>query len=338
MTRFLVAAVSILLLSVPRTAAAACSAFGGRATVVQANALGVVPVVLSDTGNLDSTGGAKEAALLNTSVPGLATAEVMHATAVGQDNYSRSEASVASLNLTMLGNTISADFLMARANANCGTGGATVGGSSEIAGLVVNGQSVVVTGSPNQTISLPGGVMIILNEQVSSVQGGNGSISVNALHVTAPGVADALVSTALAVIGPLLVVGGGGGGGNCEDFVTGGGWITKDGAKGNFGVAGGIRKGEFWGHLEYIDHGKGMKVKGTGVTAYTSDPDPIANPNTRIIQGTADIDGESGTYTVKVTDNGEPGRGDVFMISLSNEYMAGGTLDGGNIQLHKPCP
>src|SRR3989441_4456300 len=148
----------------------------------------------------------------------------------------------------MLGNTISADFLMARANANCGSGGATVSGSSDIAGLVVNGQSVVVTGSPNQTISLPGGVQIILNEQISSVQGQNGSISVNALHVTAPGVADALVSTAVALIGPLVVFTPPG---DCEDFVTGGGWITStpSGAKGNFGVAGGIRKGHLCGHL-----------------------------------------------------------------------------------------
>jgi len=337
MNRFFVAAISILLLSVPRTAAAACSMFGGRATVVQANALGVVPVVLSDTGNLDSTGGAKEAALLNTSVPGLVNGEVLHATTVGQDNYSRAEASVAKLNLTMLGNTISADFLMARSNANCGSGGATVSGSSEIAGLVVNGQSVPVTGLPNQTIPLPGGVQIILNEQISSVQGQNGSISVNALHVTAPGVADALVSTALAVIGPLLVVGGGGGGGNCEDFVTGGGWITKDGAKGNFGVAGGIRKGAFWGHLEYIDHGKGMKVKGTGVTAYAA-----TSPTSRHIEGTADIDGQSGNYMVDVDDKGEPGRNDVFMITLSpSGYTAGSTrepITGGNIQLHKACP
>jgi len=332
MNRFFVAAISILLLSVPRTAAAACSMFGGRATVVQANALGVVPVVLSDTGNLDSTGGAKEAALLNTSVPGLVNGEVLHATTVGQDNYSRAEASVAKLNLTMLGNTISADFLMARSNANCGSGGATVSGSSEIAGLVVNGQSVAVTGLPNQTIPLPAGVLMVLNEQISSVQGQNGSITVNALHLTAPGVADALVSTALALIGPLVSttpppV-------DCE-FVTGGGWITgtPSGAKGNFGVAGGIRKGAFWGHLEYIDHGTGKNVKGTGVTDYSG------AGNTRTITGTALIDGQPGTYTVDVTDNGEPGSDDIFIITLfPSGYTAGGTLDGGNIQLHKPCP
>jgi len=115
--------------------------------------------------------------------------------------------------------------------------------------------------------------------------------------------------------------------------VTGGGWIpTLSGAKGNFGVGGGIRHGAFWGHLEYIDHGTGMKVHGTGVTAYTG------TGNSRHIEGTAEINGQSGfTYMVDVTDNGEPGRDDTFFISLSNGYSAGGTLGGGNIQLHT-CP
>src|SRR6266446_4291215 len=174
---------------------------------------------------------------------------------------------------------------------------------------------------------------MVLNEQISSVQGQNGSITVNALHVTAPGVADALVSTAVAVIEPLLVFAGGGGGGNCQDFVTGGGWITTpEGAKANFGVAGGMRNGAPWGHLEYIDHRTGMKVHGTGVTDYSG----ADGTNTRIIKGNALIDGEPVTYIVQVTDNGEPGRNDMFTITLSNGYMAGGTLGpttkgGGNI-------
>ncbi|PYS29405.1 MAG: hypothetical protein DMG11_09230 [Acidobacteria bacterium] len=119
--------------------------------------------------------------------------------------------------------------------------------------------------------------------------------------------------------------------------MTGGGWITStpSGAKGNFGVAGGIRKGHLWGHLEYIDHGTGMKVKGTGVTAYVP-----TGRTSRHIEGNADIDGESGMYMVDVSDEGEPGSHDVFRIELSNGYVAGdtGTLDGGNIQLHKACP
>src|SRR5438552_14153748 len=39
------------------------------------------------------------------------------------------------------------------------------------------------------------------------------------------------------------------------DFVTGGGWILHNGAHANFGVAGGVKNGAFWGHLEYNDHG-----------------------------------------------------------------------------------
>jgi len=123
---------------------------------------------------------------------------------------------------------------------------------------------------------------------------------------------------------------------NCKgaDFITGGGWITTPSAsRGTFGVAGGIKARGLWGHLTYIDHGTGMKVKGTGVTSYTVG----ATPTTRIITGTAEIDGLPGTYRVEVADNGEPGRMDTFNIQLSSGYTAGGLLPAGNIQLHKPC-
>lgn len=120
--------------------------------------------------------------------------------------------------------------------------------------------------------------------------------------------------------------------------MTGGGWITgtPSGAKGTFGVAGGIKNGAFWGHLTYIDHGNRMKVRGTGVTAYE-----VVDETTRRIRGSAELDGRAGfTYEVEVSDNGEPGRGDRFTVRLSNGYQASGTLGGGNIQLHlpKPCP
>jgi len=330
--KLVVAAFSIVLLSWPKITAAQCLTFGGRASVVQVNATGTVPVVLSDTGYLDSTGGDKQASLLSTSVPGVVTAEVMHARAVGEGYGSSSEASVANLNLTVAGNTISAAFLLARASATCGALGATVSGRSQIAGLAANGQNIVVSGSPNQTVSLPGGVTIIINEQTSSVQGQNGSISVNALHVAAPGAADAVVASSFLVIG-----GGGGGGGGCQDVVTGGGWITTNnttGAKGNFGVAGGIGQTQYRGHLEYIDHGTGMNVHGTGVTDYY-----VLTGTVRRIQGTAEINHQSGfTYTVDVADNGEPGTNDTFVITLSNGYSASGTVSGGNIQLHNDCP
>src|SRR5438094_139310 len=151
-------------------------------------------------------------------------------------------------------------------------GGATASVSSQIARLSVNGQVIQVDGTPNQTVLLPNGTgKVVINEQTS---GGAGDITVNALHVSVDGVADVIISSAHADITcapappPLPPPG-------CTpaDFITGGGWITgtPSGAKANFGVAGGIKQGTFWGHLTYNDHGSnGPQVKGTGVTGYTT--------------------------------------------------------------------
>jgi hypothetical protein len=119
----------------------------------------------------------------------------------------------------------------------------------------------------------------------------------------------------------------------CKDFVTGGGWITlTNGAKATFGV--GSKHGKLRGHLTYIDHGSNIRVKSTGVTAYT-----VVDATTRHIEGTAEINGRAGyTYQVDVADNGEPGSNDKFSLQVSNGYSAlDKKLDGGNIQLHKKC-
>src|SRR5438132_5581746 len=329
-TGVLTVSLLLSLLSWPaQSASANNTTFSGEATVVQATVVGLPPIVLSDTGALDSTGGAREASLLDASVPGLLTAEVLHASTVGQGQRSSSEASVANVTLTVGGNTITAGLLRARATAECHNGTASVSGSSEIVDLVVNGQAIVVSGQHNQTISLAVG-RVIINEQQSSVRGNTGDITVNALHVMVDGAADVLISSASADItcgGPVCPGG---------DFVTGGGWITgtPSGERGTFGVAGGIKNGGLWGHLTYIDHGPGgPKVKGTGVTAYR-----VVNTTTRHIEGTAEINGQGGfTYQVDVSDNGEPGRNDMFNLRLSDGYSAAGQLGGGNIQLHQPC-
>jgi hypothetical protein len=238
---------------------------------------------------------------------------------------------VANLALLVNGNSIGAAFLMSNAMAVCGTGGPSTSGSSEIAELVINGQQVVVVaGAPNQTVTLPGGGQVIINEQKSN---GPGDITVNALHVTVSGVADVIIGSAHADItcpGPPPQPPCPG-----SDFVTGGGWIpTPSGAKANFAVAGGIKNSGFWGHLEYIDHGNGHpKVHGTSVTAYT-----VIGPTTRRIEGVADIDGTPGTYIVDVADNGESGtKVDSFSLALSTGYSVSALLGGGNIQLHTPC-
>jgi hypothetical protein len=306
--------------------------FSGQATALRATALGK-SLTFADTGPLPSSGGSQQASLLSASVPGVATAEVLHATTIGQNDSSQSEASVASSTVTAGGNTVSADFLMSRATATCNSdGSSTTSGSSEIVGLTINGQSVNVSGSPNQTITLPNNTGAVIVNQRSTAPG---SITVNALHVIVTGVADVVVSSAHADVSHCPSAQSHGGSCNGGDFVTGGGWIEPSGSRDTFAVAGGIKNGGLWGHLEYHDRSaSGPKVHGTGVTAYT-----VTGPTSRHIEGTAEINGQSGfTYAVDVADNGEPGRSDVFAIKLSNGYTAGpSNLRGGNIQLHDPC-
>lgn len=317
--------------------------FSGRAVVADVNLLGgPSEIIVSDTGPLPATGGALETSLLTVNasatlnlITAVLEANVAHATAVAQGTESRSEASVADLDLTVAGVDIGADFLISRASAVCVNGVASIGGASEIVNLRVAGLAISVSGAPNQTVQINTGLLnvgVIINEQTGSASGGSGAITVNALHVyidsilTGP-VAEVVISSAHAdiVCGKPVCFGG--------DFVTGGGWITGgSGGRANFAVAGGIRGKGLWGHLNYIDHGNGMHVKGTSITGYT-----VLNATTRRITGTAEINGQSGhTFVVVVSDNGEPGVNDTFTINLSNGYAAAGTLRGGNIQLHKP--
>lgn len=299
------------------------ASYRGSACVSDATVLGVNNKV-SHTGSLPPEGGAREASLLTESLPGLLSCEVLHAATVGQGDRVSSEASAGNVVLLCGLNTIQVRMVMARAVAACNQEPAA---SCEIVGLVVNGIPIDVSSQPNTTVPLLNGC-IVVNEQVRS---GSNDITVNALRVTVTGVADVIVASASAGI----TCEGQPPCGECGDFVTGGGWITtQSGAHGNFGVAGGIRNGEFWGHLNYIDHGpSGPHVKGTGVTGYF-----IIDETTRRIEGTCEIDGVGGyTYRVVVSDNGEPSTNDWFQIELSNGYWAGGLLQGGNIQLHKPC-
>src|SRR5437764_2568017 len=151
---------------------------------------------IADTGDLPSTGGAQEAALFTVppfsqgSAGSFNRDEVAHATTVGHGNASRSEASVADLSVTVAGTTITADFLMSRAAAQCNGSSPSVSGSSELARLSISsvngGQPITVTGAPNQTISLPINTgTVVINEQSTSISGQSGSMDANGLNVPA---------------------------------------------------------------------------------------------------------------------------------------------------------
>ncbi|MEW6304812.1 MAG: choice-of-anchor P family protein [Verrucomicrobiota bacterium] len=319
--------------------------YSGQATVVDIRDISQPfpgPIVICDTGPLPSSGGFLEASVASTNIAdGALTLELARATTSGDGPEARSETSVHNFYVlvhTDVGFTsIRANFIGASATASCRPNGQVdVQGETLIEGLVVNGEAIKVVKRANQVVNFPGGRMI-LNEQISSVSGNYGEITVVPIHILVEGCMNGMIGRVHADI-------------RCEGFpppptdcgkLTGGGWIvgTPSGAKGNFGVSGGIRRGAFWGHLNYLDHGTGMHVRSTSVTGFSVDP---MDADCRIITYNVLIDDASGTARVRACDKGEPGRNDIFEITLSNGYSAGGDLGGndpggGNIQLHK-CP
>jgi hypothetical protein len=163
----------------------------GQASAVQATVLGMT-TALADTGTLADTSDARDASQPTGSVPSLLTGEALHATTIGWPDQVASEASLGSLAMTVGGNGISADFVMARAFAMLGAAGT---GMSNIGGLSINGIPIFPTGDPNQTIDIIGG-RVVINEQVSSA----GTTVVNALHVVVYGVSDVVIGSAKAGI------------------------------------------------------------------------------------------------------------------------------------------
>ena len=168
----------------------------GQAAAVQATVfslLGGTTLGLANTGALSGPTDALRASQLAGNLPLAAlTAEVPSATTIGYPDQVDSVASLANLSLSIAGSTIGADLLTSRASAILNGGGA---GSSSVSNLLLNGAPVPVSGAPNQTVSIPGGQMVI-NEQLTSPTG----IVVNALHITVGGVADVVIGSAVAGI------------------------------------------------------------------------------------------------------------------------------------------
>jgi len=186
----MLAGVLVSLLAWPGTSEA--QTVTGQASAVRAtvfNALGLgTTTALSETVTLSGTRDAREASLVTGSVPSLLTGEALHAVTIGWPDHVASEASLGSLAMTVAGTGISADFVMARALSVLGSAGT---GRTNIAGLSINGIPIVPTGSPNQTIAIAGG-RVVINEHVSSA----GAIVVNGLHVVVDGVVDVVIASA----------------------------------------------------------------------------------------------------------------------------------------------
>jgi Tol biopolymer transport system component len=122
-------------------------------------------------------------------------------------------------------------------------------------------------------------------------------------------------------------------------------WVLPTASAGH--VTGG---GQVWNaaHSDRVAFGFNAKGDGTtakgncnvedptaGVHLKCTDVDVITRTgNSARIYGDATVNGTPTTFRIDVTDNGEPGRDDVFRITTASGYAVGGTLSKGNVQVH----
>lgn len=117
--------------------------------------------------------------ILSLSIPGTLSAGLMQETVSGSTGSSGG----ASASSTTAGATVLFPLLSASAiGSGCSVNATSFTGSSSIANLVINGQPITVSGQPNQTVTIPGGEVII-NEQIVTPGSGSLSVTVNAIHV-----------------------------------------------------------------------------------------------------------------------------------------------------------
>jgi len=182
---------AVLCLSPTATFAQNATTFSGEAVALKANAVGIA-VALADTGALPSSGGSLSTSVASANVAGIASADTLSSSTSGSGSSSQSQSTLQDVNL--LDGLVAATAITSNSSASCSNGQASTSGNAQLVGLTVAGQSILVS-NPNLSISLPGGISVIINQQPSSSGGTSGSITVNALHVTGPGI-DIVVGSA----------------------------------------------------------------------------------------------------------------------------------------------
>ncbi len=172
------------ILPLPIGGGGATQTVSGIASAVQATSLGTI-TTLASTGTLSGLTDARDASQLVGNVPALLAAEALHATTIGLSDRVASQASLGNLALGVGTTSLGADVVLAQAEAAAGSA----------TGSSVLGNLTAVSGAPNQTISVPGGRLVI-NEQTATV----GGIVVNALHLVVDGVLDVVLGSATAAV------------------------------------------------------------------------------------------------------------------------------------------
>jgi hypothetical protein len=187
----IVVAVVVAAVTIGVGNADAATAYSGQARPLSVSAFGA-SVSIGDTGALPTSGGSQSAALLDLNVLGFATIGLLKGTTSGSGDEATSQASLVTVSVPIVG--LSADVVKSTSTASCSGTTPSVSGSSELVNVTLLGLPISAP-MPNLAIVAPGGISVILNEQTSSVSGNQGSMTVNAIHVTGPGI-DIVVASA----------------------------------------------------------------------------------------------------------------------------------------------
>jgi hypothetical protein len=312
--------------------------FSGQAKAVDATLtpplVPTIHVVLADTGRQNGPAFEQEASGPGASVSPSSTAgllgldaETLSSSTMTEGSYVTSQSTVLALDATVDGIPVSAALLTASAEASCNLGSPSVSGNATLLGASAGGIAIGESVPANTRIDIPGtNAYVLLNEQHST---GN-TMDVTAIHVIVPGLADVAIASAHAdVLCP-------GGAPDCARprFVTGGGWVTSGLSRANFAIA--ARDGtSSWGHLLYRDKSSGLNYRGT--------PSSTTFVDDKTVQITGLLD-DKRWFEADVVDNGEPGNvssgaanPDTFSLAVDGRTVNSGPLQGGNIQVHRPC-
>jgi hypothetical protein len=171
--------------------ASAATSYSGQARPLSVSAFGA-GVRVGDTGPLPSSGGSLSASLTDLNVLGLVRVGLLQGTTSGSGDQSASQASLVTVSVPLVG--LTADVVKSQTTATCNGTTPSVSGSSQLVNVTLLGLPISAP-TPNVAITLPGGISVLLNEQTSSVNGNQGSVTVNAIHITGPGI-DIVVASA----------------------------------------------------------------------------------------------------------------------------------------------
>lgn len=117
-------------------------------------------------------------------------------------------------------------------------------------------------------------------------------------------------------------------GGFSEGKVTAGGWFDSSHRTFTFHAKAEAGATRVEGDVVYQDRERGIELHARSLTGF------LIEGTHATVRGTAEVGGTTVEFTIEADDLGEPGRSDRFAIRWPG-YEAGGTLRGGNIQIHR---